>query len=112
MMMTGCEGNNPGDCNESAISRQRRAREEELYDMFYIFDKDRSGYISSDELSDVMIRFGNLSEKEVAIMLADADIDGDGQVNRFYTLLSWWNIYSFLNLCILNNTYCEIYFHR
>ena len=88
MMMTGCEANNPGDCNESAISRQRRAREDELYDMFYIFDKDRSGYISSEELSDVMIRFGNLSEREVAIMLADADIDGDGQVKSFWALLS------------------------
>ena len=81
--MTGCKENNSGDCNESAISRQRKAREEELCDMFFIFDKDKSGYISSEELSDVMIRFGNLSEKEVAIMLADADIDGDGQVNRF-----------------------------
>ena len=61
-------------------TKRKQNRKDELYDMFYVFDKDKSGYISSEELAGVMMKFGNLSKKEVDIMLADADIDGDGQV--------------------------------
>ena len=80
MLMTGNQGESDKD-REKDNSKYKRNRKDELYDMFYVFDKDRSGCISSKELAGVMMRFGNLTEKEVSIMMADADIDGDGQVN-------------------------------
>ena len=67
-------------------TKRKQNRKEELYDMFYVFDKDKSGYISSEELADVMMKFGNLTKKEVDIMLSDADVDGDGQVTYSRTL--------------------------
>ena len=33
-----------------------------------------------------MMKFGNLTKKEVDIMLSDADVDGDGQVTYSRTL--------------------------
>ena len=80
--MTGAdEDNNKIDkTDESELERRRKKREEELYDIFYLFDKDRSGYISDSELASVMIQFGHLTEADVKIMIAEADIDGDGQV--------------------------------
>ena len=82
MLMTGCGDTNQDNEKDKGNHKEqrRKARERELYDMFYVFDKDRSGYISSKELSDVMKQFGHLSDAEVNIMLAGADIDGDGQV--------------------------------
>ena len=85
MLMTGSdEDNNKIDkTDESELERRRKKREEELYDIFYLFDKDRSGYISDSELASVMMQFGHLTEADVKIMIAEADIDGDGQVKRY-----------------------------
>ena len=82
--MTGSKGEKDNNL-EDDDSKRKQNRNEELYDMFYVFDKDRSGYISSKELADVMMKFGGLSRREVDIMLANADVDGDGQV-RYYTM--------------------------
>jgi calmodulin len=82
--MTGSKGEKDKN-QEDDDSKRKQNRNEELYDMFYVFDKDRSGYISSKELADVMMKFGGLSRREVDIMLANADVDGDGQV-RYDTM--------------------------
>ena len=57
-----------------------KEREEELCDMFMMFDKDKSGTISVDELSRVMVSFGGLDKDELDIMIHEADSDNDGQV--------------------------------
>ena len=82
MLMTGSDADNNriDRTDEKELERRRKKREEELYDIFYLFDKDRSGYISDTELASVMMQFGHLSEADVHIMIAEADIDGDGQV--------------------------------
>ena len=82
MLMTGSDedNNNRDKTDETELERRRKKREEELYDIFYLFDKDKSGYISHTELASVMVQFGHLSEAEVEIMIGEADIDGDGQV--------------------------------
>ncbi len=47
-----------------------------------MFDKDGNGYISNDELRQVMKNLGeNLTPQEVEEMILEADTDGDGQVN-------------------------------
>ena len=44
--------------------------------------QDGNGFISAEELSEVMKMLGeNLSEEEVWEMIVEADIDGDRQIN-------------------------------
>ena len=61
-------------------ARMTREREEELCDMFMMFDKDKSGTIDVEELSRVMVKFGGLDKDELDIMINEADSDHDGQV--------------------------------
>lgn len=46
---------------------------------FEVFDTDRSGRITADELSSVMHQFG-LTDAELAEMLKEVDVDGDGTI--------------------------------
>ncbi|EPS61190.1 hypothetical protein M569_13611 [Genlisea aurea] len=56
--------------------------EEELKEAFKVFDKDQNGFISPNELRQVMISLGEkLSDEEVEQMIKEADLDGDGLVN-------------------------------
>ena len=77
MLMTGYEGM---ENTENKSARMIREREEELCDMFMMFDRDKDGSISAEELSNVMIKFGGLDKTELDIMISEADADGDGQV--------------------------------
>ena len=95
MLMTGSREEKDKDQKNDTCTKRKKNREEELYDMFYVFDKDKSGYISSKELHDVMMKFGELTKKEVDIMLAHADVDGDGQVRYYRNLMN----NSFTNIC-------------
>ena len=96
--MTGCDGSKEGneENQENVAAKRRKEREAELYDMFYLFDKDRNGFITSKELGDIMMQFGSLNEAEVNIMLADADIDHDGLVT-LYRIISHILYYSALS---------------
>ncbi|ERN01481.1 hypothetical protein AMTRI_Chr03g148140 [Amborella trichopoda] len=65
-----------------ARKMQETDAEEELLEAFKVFDKDQNGYISATELRHVMINLGEkLTDEEVAQMIREADMDGDGQVN-------------------------------
>ncbi|XP_073047600.1 uncharacterized protein [Primulina eburnea] len=56
--------------------------DDDLREAFDLFDQDRNGYISADELQQVMLRFGEaLTDEEIVEMIREADLDGDGQVN-------------------------------
>ncbi|XP_042400121.1 calmodulin-like isoform X1 [Zingiber officinale] len=56
--------------------------EEELKEAFKVFDKDQNGFISKNELKNVMMSLGEkLTDEEVDQMIKEADLDGDGQVN-------------------------------
>ncbi|PKU85195.1 neo-calmodulin-like [Dendrobium catenatum] len=63
----------------------------ELMEVFRIIDKDQNGFISADELHQVM---ANLEEKltddGVNELIREADRDGDGQINykEFETMIS------------------------
>ena len=47
-----------------------------------VFDKDGNGFISAAELRHVMTNLGEkLTDEEVDEMIAEADVDGDGQIN-------------------------------
>ncbi|XP_078160647.1 calmodulin-like 11 [Carex rostrata] len=56
--------------------------DEEMKEAFKVFDKDQNGLISPTELRNVMMNLGEkLSDEEVAQMISEADLDGDGYVN-------------------------------
>ncbi|MFX0071873.1 MAG: EF-hand domain-containing protein [Candidatus Hermodarchaeota archaeon] len=56
--------------------------EEKLRQAFEICDKDDSGYITLDELKRIMSEVGeNLNEKQIRLMLKEADLDGDNRIN-------------------------------
>ncbi|XP_002964279.2 calmodulin-2/4 [Selaginella moellendorffii] len=53
-----------------------------LREAFANFDKDKNGFISASELSNVLKTMGqDLTDKDLDRMIELADIDGDGQVN-------------------------------
>jgi calmodulin len=59
-----------------------RDNPEYLRKCFAIFDKDNDGFISRDELRNIMTNLGEqLSVQEVEEMIRVADLDGDGRLN-------------------------------
>ena len=55
---------------------------EAINEAFRTFDTDHSGTISADELKHVLTNLDEkVTEEEVDEMIAEADIDGDGQIN-------------------------------
>ena len=65
--------------------------EKELLQAFQVFDKNKDGFISADELRQVMATLGEtLSQEEIEEMIKEADQDGDGQgdYNEFVKMMS------------------------
>ncbi|KAI8140106.1 calmodulin-like protein [Fennellomyces sp. T-0311] len=56
--------------------------DDELKQCFHAFDKNGDGYISLNELEEVMSRLGEkLSQQELKDMMDDADTNKDGQID-------------------------------
>ena len=56
--------------------------EEEIKEAFQVFDKNKDGYISTQEFREVMVNLGEkLTEEEIGEMIKEADIDGDGKIS-------------------------------
>ncbi|KFM77473.1 Calcium-binding protein E63-1, partial [Stegodyphus mimosarum] len=54
----------------------------DLMAAFSVFDKDRNGYITRDELRTAMEMIGEpMSEEQLDLMLRATDIDKDGKIN-------------------------------
>ena len=61
-----------------------------MKEAFRVFDKDGSGFISSDELKIVMESLGEtLTDAEVEAMMKEADKDSDGQVSYEGKFSAW-----------------------
>jgi len=56
--------------------------DDDIAQVFKMFDKDGNGKISADEVRSTMKELGeNLTPQEVKAMISEADIDGDGQID-------------------------------
>lgn len=56
--------------------------EEQLRQLFRIFDRDGNGFITAAELAHSMAKLGHaLTAKELTGMIKEADTDGDGRIN-------------------------------
>ena len=74
---------------QAAINKQSLLTRENIRKAFYYFDKDGSGIIERDELSDWLSAGGIIPENIVSELIDEADIDGDGNIdlNEFEALL-------------------------
>ncbi|KAK8942657.1 hypothetical protein KSP39_PZI009012 [Platanthera zijinensis] len=67
---------------EKKFILQEINKEDELSEVFKVFDRDQNGFISAKELKTVMISLGEkLTDEEAEQMIKEADLDGDGKVN-------------------------------
>ena len=61
----------------------RMKSEDELSKAFKYFDKDNDGFISASDLSYLMESLGeNFTSSQIQQMITEADIDGDGLLNK------------------------------
>lgn len=65
----------------ATMHRHRLEREENLYKAFEFFDKDRSGFITREELKQAMTDYGMGDEATIDEVLNDVDTDHDGKIN-------------------------------
>ena len=57
-------------------------REEEIRQAFKVFDKDGNGFITLDELAQVMANLGEkLTSGELKAMMLEADTNQDGKID-------------------------------
>ena len=62
--------------------KEEEFNEDELRDVFKVFDKDNSGFISASELKEVSSKLGrNLTDEDVKKMMKEADLDQDGKIS-------------------------------
>ena len=60
----------------------KKSAQQEAEDMFRIYDKNKDGFISHDELKEVLSIIGvNFTDIEIKEMMDTFDTDGDGQIN-------------------------------
>ncbi|XP_057542624.1 probable calcium-binding protein CML15 [Amaranthus tricolor] len=78
--------------------------QDQLLEVFRSFDRDGNGFITAAELAGSMAKMGHpLSYKELALMMTEADVNGDGVIsfNEFASVMGR----SAVELFGLNNTY-------
>ncbi|CAN6457590.1 unnamed protein product [Victoria cruziana] len=73
----------------ATMHRHKLEREENLFKAFEYFDKDKSGYITKDELEVAMKDYGMGDEATIREIIAEVDTDNDGRINyeEFATMM-------------------------
>ena len=78
------KGNGTIDFPEFLSLMARKGTEEELIEVFKIFDRDGDGFISAAELRHEMNNVGKkLADEEADEIIHEADVDGDGQIDSY-----------------------------
>ncbi|GMH05742.1 hypothetical protein Nepgr_007582 [Nepenthes gracilis] len=65
----------------ATMHRYRLETEEHLSRAFQYFDKDNSGFITSDELEVAMKEYGIADDATIKEIISEVDIDNDGRIN-------------------------------
>ncbi|KAJ0020845.1 hypothetical protein Pint_30835 [Pistacia integerrima] len=78
------DGNGTIDYDEfitATMHLNRMDREEHLYTAFQHFDKDNSGFITTEELEQVLREYGMSDGKDIKEIISEVDNDNDGRIN-------------------------------
>ncbi|KAK6272592.1 hypothetical protein POUND7_009675 [Theobroma cacao] len=78
------DGNGTIDYDEfitATMHMNRMDREDHLYHAFQHFDKDNSGYITTEELEQVLREYGMHDGRDIKEILSEVDSDNDGRIN-------------------------------
>ncbi|KNA20599.1 hypothetical protein SOVF_050880 [Spinacia oleracea] len=78
------DGNGTIDYTEfisATMNRHRLETDENLLKAFRYFDKDNSGFITTDELESAMMEYGIADESSIKEILSEVDTDNDGRIN-------------------------------
>ncbi|XP_015896537.2 calcium-dependent protein kinase 1 [Ziziphus jujuba] len=65
----------------ATMHMNRMEREDHLYTAFEYFDKDKSGYITMEELEQALKKYNMGDEKTIKEIIAEVDTDNDGRIN-------------------------------
>ncbi|KAL3498933.1 hypothetical protein ACH5RR_041665 [Cinchona calisaya] len=65
----------------ATMHMNRMEREDHLYTAFEYFDKDKSGYITMEELEHALKEYNMGDEKTIKEIIAEVDTDHDGRIN-------------------------------
>ncbi|PIA57901.1 hypothetical protein AQUCO_00500072v1 [Aquilegia coerulea] len=73
----------------ATMHRHRLERDEHLYKAFQYFDKDKSGFITRDELETAMKDHGMGDDSTIRDIISEVDTDNDGRINyeEFCTMM-------------------------
>ncbi|KAF5727590.1 Calcium-dependent protein kinase 17 [Tripterygium wilfordii] len=78
------DGNGTIDYDEfitATMHMNRIDREEHLYTAFQHFDKDNSGYITTEELEQALREYGMHDGRDIKEIVSEVDNDNDGRIN-------------------------------
>lgn len=78
------DGNGTIDYDEfitATMHMNRMDREEHLYTAFQHFDKDNSGFITTEELEQALHEFGMHDGRDIKEIISEVDADNDGRIN-------------------------------
>ncbi|XAR70233.1 Non-specific serine/threonine protein kinase [Bertholletia excelsa] len=65
----------------ATMHMNRMEREDHLYTAFQYFDKDKSGYITVEELEQGLKKYNMGDEQTIKEIIAEVDTDNDGRIN-------------------------------
>ncbi|KAI7989175.1 Calcium-dependent protein kinase 1 [Camellia lanceoleosa] len=65
----------------ATMHMNRMEREDHLYTAFEYFDKDKSGYITTEELEHALKKYNMGDEKTIKDIITEVDTDHDGRIN-------------------------------
>ncbi|GAB4834493.1 Calcium-dependent protein kinase 3 [Ancistrocladus abbreviatus] len=65
----------------ATMHMNRMEKEDHLYTAFKYFDKDKSGYISMEELKEALKKYNMGDERTIREIIAEVDTDHDGIIN-------------------------------
>jgi Ca2+-binding EF-hand superfamily protein len=55
--------------------------EEEMKEAFKVFDKDGNKVLTAHEMRQIFMNMKGIPESEIEMMIKEADLDGDGQID-------------------------------
>lgn len=84
MEATDVDGNGTIDYIEfisATMHMNRMEKEDHLFTAFMYFDKDKSGYITKEELEEALKKYNMGDAKIIKEIIAEVDTDNDGRIN-------------------------------